>query len=744
MSEAPINLAVVPLALEHVDTNNFEWFAQAFYAAQIGRDFVPLGGMHDGGAEGYLDPELFGDAEAKHFLQVSKQQTYRRKIRDTVKRLRDYGRAPVSLAYVTSITIPDLDKEEQKLSDELNCAIRIRDGKYIQAHVNSKDSNIAAFNSFLKPAISYLFDPGAANVAPRAQEYVDRTLAVFLRQEVDQRRGKSDLLESVADSLIIWALSETDPETKRFMGRDEILSRIEAALPSAKQFVRGVLDSRLLKLRAKENTAGRQVRYYSKDDNYCLPFETRELVAAENIADDSLKISVTEVIKSRLSEKYEELDSVFSEEIVRICHDVLQRLFEKQGLQVAQFVSDGDQDDELYANAAILINASIDGDQSLVSNKSELRRVSTFILRQTFYDGTEEERLYLEKLSKTYVLLMLLKNEPKIVEYFKNISSKFILYIGTDFLVRAISEHYLDAENQTTRNLFGILVEAGAKLVLTQKVVEELATHIRSQIYEFENTYSYVEHKIPVEMVENISRILIRSYFYARLAPMSDVMPPKGWRSYIENFASYSSIKNNAGDDELARYLIGKFGFSYETTKEMEDSVNSEDVLSLTDQIVRTKSENGRGGEHLKTLAYNDALHVYRVYAVRDINNESSPANPFGFRTWWLTLDSGVRRAAGPVVAKKSGQRFIMRPEFLLNFISFAPTTAEVEFSYRTIFPSVLGIKLSNRVADHTFRDVVRSANDMWSVDEARAGAIIADLTDKLKGDTMKVYENEW
>ena len=86
----------------------------------------------------------------------------------------------------------------------------------------------------------------------------------------------------------------------------------------------------------------------------------------------------------------------------------------------------------------------------------------------------------------------------------------------------------------------------------------------------------------------------------------------------------------------------------------------------------------------------------------------------------------------------------MMRPEFLLNFISLAPSTAETANSYRTIFPSVLGVRLSSRLPDNTFKDVVRKANEVWSVDEERAGAMIAELTEKLKGDTIKVYDAEY
>jgi hypothetical protein len=79
----------------------------------------------------------------------------------------------------------------------------------------------------------------------------------------------------------------------------------------------------------------------------------------------------------------------------------------------------------------------------------------------------------------------------------------------------------------------------------------------------------------------------------------------------------------------------------------------------------------GRGKEREEVLAYNDALHVLRVYAKR---REAKP-NPYGYRTWWLTQETLVRRATGEVVAKHHSL-YMMRPEFILNFISIATTLA--------------------------------------------------------------------
>ena len=82
-----------------------------------------------------------------------------------------------------------------------------------------------------------------------------------------------------------------------------------------------------------------------------------------------------------------------------------------------------------------------------------------------------------------------------------------------------------------------------------------------------------------------------------------------------------------------------------------------------------------------------------------------------------------------------------MNPNFLLNFILFAPSLSEVEESYRQVFPSVLGIQLSNHFSSARFKEVMEKANEILAVDEARARALITGFTDSLKGDFLKVYD---
>jgi hypothetical protein len=53
---------------------------------------------------------------------------------------------------------------------------------------------------------------------------------------------------------------------------------------------------------------------------------------------------------------------------------------------------------------------------------------------------------------------------------------------------------------------------------------------------------------------------------------------------------------------------------------------------------------------------------------------------PFGYRTWWLTQEGHVRKVT-PEIIRKNNARYMMRPEFVLNFIALAPSTEAVRIS---------------------------------------------------------------
>ncbi|WP_228489078.1 hypothetical protein [Raineyella fluvialis] len=101
MSLEPIHPDLLKVALDRADGNSFELFVNQLYPAIAGSTFAPLGGMKDGGADAYETPVYEDATRPNRFYQASIESEIEKKVRRTIKRLREFGREPRSLVYVT-------------------------------------------------------------------------------------------------------------------------------------------------------------------------------------------------------------------------------------------------------------------------------------------------------------------------------------------------------------------------------------------------------------------------------------------------------------------------------------------------------------------------------------------------------------------------------------------------------------------------------------------------------------------
>jgi hypothetical protein len=728
----------VEIALARVGGTDFERCSQAFFAAINGVSFVPLGGHHDGGADGFQTVELFETPGTDHFWQISIQETFKTKIKDTHAALIKEGRTPKLITYCTSLIIAKSDRIEDELSESLGVRIRIRDQKYIIAHINASPQTVQAFDSYLEPQLDFLKEFGGVSFISHSSDLPDRALCVFLGQEVDRRRGNTELLESLTDSLILWALADTDPETKTLMARAKILEIIEGALPAARQFIRSNLNQRLTALTSKSNTNGREIRWYRKTDEFCLPHSTRLIIKDENTSDEILKTEVTDVFRKRaLLHLTRDNEDALIPQAISICHRALEITFEKQGLELTQFLHDSEAEKFGPKSISDFVDSAIVELNVGPEDIDVVKSAALSILREAFYKSESVEREYFGKLSRTYTLLFLLKNEPRIVEYFRHMSGSFILYLGSDLLIRALSESLLPSSDQMTWNMFKLLKAAGSELILTEKTLEEIITHVRATDLEFKNHYAGVERYITAELARHSDRILIRAYLYGQLNKDSP-NKSKTWGAFIGRFCTHEDLHKAEGEESLRRYLCEEFGLTYETEADMKVGVDPDELNELSAGLYKIRSAV-RSRPREEERSYNDALQVLRIFTKRREIGENARSNPFGYRVWWLSQEASVIRATSAVNQKRP--KYLMRPEFVLNFISLAPSAEAVRQSFNNIFPTLLGLKLSNRLREDTFQQVLKKLKEASEIGDARAKTLASELSDKLKGDFYKKYE---
>jgi hypothetical protein len=157
----------------------------------------------------------------------------------------------------------------------------------------------------------------------------------------------------------------------------------------------------------------------------------------------------------------------------------------------------------------------------------------------------------------------------------------------------------------------------------------------------------------------------------------------------------------------------------------------AEEVAALAEQLSPAKKD--------PRLAYNDALLALAVYGRRRRRGETSRVTEFGWGTWWLTGETSILRLTRDIVARH-GARYIMRPEFLLNYLTLAPSALEARRDFADIFPSLLGIQLSKRMTSAAFDEFMDRVREAEQLDEARRVVEMAKLSDQLKTDFRRQY----
>lgn len=714
--------------LEKIDGFDFERLIHKLLSARDGQQFVPLGGIHDGGADGFLRSVLTDKRKATSFIQISVQKDVKSKIRGTVKRLRDFGRDVRTLTYWTNQKL-DIDVLEEELANELEIALRIRDWNSVSQLIESKVTVREEFLNYFHHDIDVLSD--AKNVVEKRPFDVvsDPSIYVFLQFEKSERFGKGGLVAPIVDSLIYWSLRDSDPDKNVLVSRNEIKEAIEALLPSASNNLLPHLDERLKVLATKNGGGDQRVRYYQVSDSFCLPYQVRVELAAKSATELTLKAKVHASFVERATGHGADQP----EAVADACERALYRHFNEQGLILAAFlekrldnitVSDQIVESELQEAAAAGVKLS------RPSYVSALR-----VLQGALYTPNEVENEFLHRLSRTTMLLFSLKHCPQLIEYFNKMTGKFRLLIGTDILVKALSESFLPAEHRHVTNLLKVAQACGAKLLLAAPVVNELYSHLYAAHLEFRHYYAEQEPYITAQMASQSDRIMIRTYFYAKL----HLRALKGWKSFIDMFVDYEELnsRTHRGEQQLAGYVCKTFGLEPIDLTEDGKKPNDKEVDDLASEFERNNAKN-------EILAHNDALMVLSVYAQRRAAHETAIYDGFGVRTWWLTKQTRVLASTASIVLKNDRIPYIMRPEFLLNFLTLSPAGKAVDPVVRDLLPSHVGLQIGQHLQHEHMHKLLGELENWKELPEARREIKVSEAVDQLKYDRFKRYETNF
>lgn len=739
MQIQPVHEDLFAYVMRDISGARFERFAKHVFASVFGEAFAPLGGIHDGGADGLISSfiqEVTGKPNTFAQFSATDSGKAKGKILGTVEMLKKVGRTPRQVIYATSEKLPKADLIVQEVFGDHGVMVVVRDYERMRAYVNDSVEVNRAFYDEFAPDIDTLAK--AANLRhPAVSQFAsDPTVFVFLNHELRDRFSRDHLNSRVLDALIYWTLRATDPNGIR-LNRERIAAEVQAAFPTAKSVLLPLLDTRLADLSKKSATGEERLRHYSADGTYCLPFSMRTSLAMESASAEAHQLAFRSAIEQRLTEESggqlrgEELETCTTLVFVTV-----HRYFVDQGVVLAAFyegrLGEIQIADQVVEDTMIKALSELDGTKKV---SPEMMGYCMAAMRGVFYRSSDVERLYMGHLSRTSCLLVTMQSAPKLLEYLNQMGGNFRFLVGADLIVKALSEQYLPQEQQQVATLLLVSKKLGSELVLTEPVLEEVFTHIRAADLEFENHYLKQEPFIKQDLIAECNRILIRAYFYAKLGGNG----PKSWKAYVDQFTDPAGLRarSEVARNALKGLLVQRFGMDYMSVEELKSMVPTASVDELAQKL-----EESRQAKH-EVLSYNDALMVYATYAQRRIHKESGIYDGFGFRTWWLTKETTILSKTAALVHAQGGTPYIMRPEFILNFIALAPKAAEVRKAFGALLPTTAGLQLGRYLREDVLHSLLDDVQTWAELPPERVGVILGERVNRLKHDRIKQYSQQ-
>lgn len=725
--------------MNRVSGTRFELFAKQIFAIVFRESFIPLGGIHDGGADGAISSyiqEVTGKQNTFVQFTITAESTVKTKINETIKALIACGRSPRQIIYATSIALPKSDIIAQDIFDKHEVMIQFRDYERIKNYINSDEQSNSAFYEFFFSEISALHRAAQNNLSTVNEYATDPTVYVYLNYELKTKHIKNHLNEQVLDALIYWSLRDTDPQTKLFKTREEIRESISNLFPQTKSVLIPKLNDRLSILATKDATGLERLRHYRATDNYCLPFEMRTILAIEASAALARQAKFSHSILDRLTAQIGDIEKTEQKTACgKLIFQTVHRYFIEQGMLLAAFLegrlANMHISDQVVEDIMVSVLAEIEHGKSI---SPIMFGACLSVLRGIFYHPCIEEREYMAYLSKTSCLLVTMQSAPKLLEYFNKMGGNFRLLVGTDLIIKAVSERYIDEESKQVTKILQVCKKLGSELVLTEPVLDEVFTHLHAVDLEFRNHYAQQERYITKTTVVDSDRIMIRAYFYCRKMAGG----PKSWSHFIEQMVTHSALRNRSekARQELKGFLLQKFSMGFLSEEELKTTVSEQHVEALAEKL-----DEARQSKHVD-LSYNDALMAHATYAQRRINKESGIYDGFGFRTWWLTKETHVLSFSKSLIESEGGAPYIMRPEFILNFVSLAASAETVRKSFTELLPTTAGLQLGKHLSSETMHQLMGSAEEWGDRPPERISMIITERIDKLKHDQFKRYSD--
>ncbi|MBO9483851.1 hypothetical protein [Salinisphaera sp. G21_0] len=703
----------------------FEDFAQEFITARLGYQFSSSGGIKDRGIDGFEHTsELEG--KPKSIFQMTIDKKPKEKLKDTLEKLKKNNIEYERLTYTTNIEIKNKDELIDYAEEEYGVNLRIFDGDWIAKNSNNAPPTQEAITNFMARHLREMQKPGREF---KVNDHInDPKLYIYLMQQIGRSEEVEDLNNKLIDSLVLYSLRNTDPDESILMNADEIEKTVRSMFDFEVERLRAKINKRLKSLSKKPN---RRINHHKNkagndSDFYCLPYETRIQIVSDNVKDKKIYDGFMEEAEKIIRKNLKSAE-VQVKKVAEMLKSTVEIIYYQQGLEFSDFLLNGGASDNFEKNLSETVDLILDSSNVIDRNRNKVKTALILAIRELVYSGSKEAKEYLQSLSKTYLMLFLMKCDPQIISYFQTMAGKMRIFVCTSILVPAFSEIYLEEQNKRYWTLLQSAKSRGVRLLVNDTILDELLAHLKSSNRKYEEEYSKNVDLFRKGVEEFVDQILVRAFLYAKNEGKIN-----SYSGFLDNFVT---INSSSAKQELIDFLYEEFGIEYVSsdTSEMKVEFSQNDYDQLYEELINIKGSAGK--------ARADANLILTIYALRSAHGEIKSSLE-GYKTWWLSSDTATHRAVSKLFNQKYPVSCYMRPDFLYNYISFTPPKEKVNSVYKNTFPNLLGVQISNHISEDVGKRVRQMIVEQNEMPKGRRKAKIRKLSDDLKAGTGLDYSD--
>jgi hypothetical protein len=667
-----MNRASLEFALEHLkphDWKRFEEFASEFLVSELPN----LRTVASSSGDKARDAELFSPKdEPSVILQYSVTDSWSTKIRNTAQRLRETSATASVLVYVSSKRIgARADALRVSLRKDFQLLLDIRDCDWFLERRNSSAQTESA-SSALFEAIAQPILVSKELIKGKALGLSDveaRAALVYLNLQWEDDTRKKGLTKLCFEALVRSALRDTD--SANHMKREDI-HNVVARILSAHQRDQVIryTDAALARLNK------RFIRHWKQQDEFCLAhheiLRLRDRLTELDSEDKSFQRTLGEGLRRTATLLGKDL----SDKQINDCSQRVRRILERLLLGSGEIFVKAIKTGTLQIatdNLSDVFVQDLGEHPDAQRTGPDLFDLTTTCVYDLMATPDEPSKRYLRSMSDAYTLMAFLRETPDVKGAIGKMFSEGVIWLDTNILLPLFAETLIE---ESVGNKFQALLaaarEMGLKLRVTSGVLEELERHMNKCLVYARSRARW----------EGSAPFLVNMY----LATGRSLASIGSW---LENFRG-----EKRPAEDLAEYIEREFGIvRIDLDVQSADPSLRGAVQEIFYQIRETRAK-ARGVDVEPISLSRLAMHDTENYVGVIIKRKEEKATPFGYSAWWLTLDKAAfavdDRLRSMLSQKPSSP--ILSPDFLANYLSFAPRRSRLSKTTASTLPLSLGM----------------------------------------------------